>query len=106
MFSTLLAVSVVDLRIFRIPDRILFPALGVTVAMVIVSTIVVQHSRGSVTEVLKHAAVGMVTYFAILFLFHIVYPGHGLRRREARVADGPRLSDGSAPRSSTRSISC
>ena len=74
IFSTLLAVSVVDLRLFRIPDRILFPALGITVAMVLVSTIVVQHSRGSVTEILKHAGAGMVTYFAILFLFHIVSP--------------------------------
>ena len=74
VFSTLLAVSVVDLRVFRIPDRILFPALGTTVVMVIVSTIVVQHSRGSITEVLKHAAVGMVTYFAVLFLFHMVSP--------------------------------
>jgi prepilin signal peptidase PulO-like enzyme (type II secretory pathway) len=74
IFSTLLAVSVVDLRLYRIPDRILFPALGLTVVMMIVSTIVVQHGRGSVTEVLKHAAVGMVTYFAILFVFHIVSP--------------------------------
>jgi leader peptidase (prepilin peptidase)/N-methyltransferase len=74
IFSTLLAVSVVDLRVFRIPDRILFPALGTTVVMVTVSTIVVQHPRGSVTEVLKHAGVGMVTYFVILFLFHLVSP--------------------------------
>ncbi len=74
MFSTFLAVSVVDLRLFRIPDRILFPALAVTVPMVIVSTIVVQHGKGSIVEVLKHAGVGMVSYFAILFLFHLVSP--------------------------------
>jgi leader peptidase (prepilin peptidase)/N-methyltransferase len=74
MFSTFLAVSVVDLRLFRIPDRILFPALALTVPMMIVSTIVVQHGRGSVIEILKHAVVGMFTYFAILFLFHIVSP--------------------------------
>src|SRR3954469_9503458 len=29
-FSAFLAVSVVDLRLFRIPDRILFPSLGIT----------------------------------------------------------------------------
>jgi prepilin signal peptidase PulO-like enzyme (type II secretory pathway) len=74
VFSTLLAVSVVDLRLYRIPDRILFPAFLATVPMVIVATIVVQHSRGSVSDPLKYAAVGMVTYFAILFLFHLVSP--------------------------------
>lgn len=74
MFSTFLAVSVVDLRLFRIPDRILFPALGVTVPLVIVSTIVVQHGKGSIVEVLEHAGVGMVSYFAILFLFHLISP--------------------------------
>lgn len=74
IFSTLLAVSVVDLRVFRIPDRILFPALAVVVPMMLVSTIVIEHGRGSVVEILKHAAVGMVAYFAILFLFHLVSP--------------------------------
>jgi leader peptidase (prepilin peptidase) / N-methyltransferase len=74
VFSTLLAVSVVDLRLYRIPDRIVFPALALTLPMMIVATIVVQHSRGSVADPLKQALVGMVAYFAILFLFHIVSP--------------------------------
>ena len=74
VFSTLVAVSVVDLRIYRIPDRIVFPALGTTVLLVVVSTTVIEHSRGSVTEILKHAGIGMLTYFAILFVFHVAYP--------------------------------
>ena len=74
VFSTLLAVSVVDLRIFRIPDRIVFPALATTVVLVFVSTIVVQHGRGSITQVLEHAAVGGIAYFGILFVFHVIYP--------------------------------
>ena len=74
VFSTLLAVSVVDLRVFRIPDRIVFPALGATVVMVIVSTIVIQHSRGGVSDILVHAAFGMIAYFVILFVFHVAYP--------------------------------
>src|SRR5207237_5267435 len=38
------------------------------------SSIVVQRSRGSVTELLKHAFAGVVAYFAILFVFHVIYP--------------------------------
>ncbi|MEY2432862.1 MAG: leader peptidase (prepilin peptidase) / N-methyltransferase [Acidimicrobiaceae bacterium] len=74
VFSTLLAVSVVDLRLYRIPDRIVFPALGATSVMVVVSTFVVLSSNGGALEVLEYAAAGMFGYFAILFLFHLVYP--------------------------------
>jgi len=62
VFSTLVAVSVVDLRLYRIPDRIVFPALGLTAALMVIR------------EPLEYAAIGMLTYFAILFVFHVVYP--------------------------------
>lgn len=74
VFSTLLAVSVVDSRIYRIPDRIVFPALGVTVALVVISSFVLAPTRTDAVDAIKFALVGMITYFAILFLFHIVYP--------------------------------
>lgn len=74
VFSTLLAVSVVDLRIFRIPDRIVFPALGVTVVLVITASFVLTPTNSIAVDAIEHALVGMVTYFGILFLFHIAYP--------------------------------
>jgi leader peptidase (prepilin peptidase)/N-methyltransferase len=74
VFSTLLAVSVVDLRIFRIPDRIVFPAMGLTVALVVIASYVLAPSTSVAVDFVKYGLIGMVSYFAILFLFHIVYP--------------------------------
>jgi len=74
VFSTLLAVSVIDLRVYRIPDRIVFPALGLTAALIVVATFAIVRPYGDALEPLKYALVGMVTYFLILFVFHVVYP--------------------------------
>jgi leader peptidase (prepilin peptidase)/N-methyltransferase len=74
VFSTLLAVSVVDLRIFRIPDRIVFPAIGATVALVVTASFVLAPTNSIAVDAIKYALLGMITYFAILFVFHIAYP--------------------------------
>lgn len=74
VFSTLLAVSVVDLRLYRIPDRIVFPALGLTAVLMVVASFAIVRPYGDAIEPLKYAAIGMITYFAILFVFHVVYP--------------------------------
>lgn len=73
VFSVLLAVSVVDLRVYRIPDRIVFPALGGTAALIVIATVALQPADGVLVP-LKYAVIGMVTYFGILFVFHVVYP--------------------------------
>ena len=74
VFSAFLAVSVVDLRVYRIPDRIVFPALGLTAVLMVAATFAIVRPYGDVVEPLKYAAIGMITYFAILFVFHVVYP--------------------------------
>ena len=74
VFSTLLAVSVVDLRIFRIPDRIVFPAFGMTVVLVVIASFVLAPTASVAIDFIKYGFIGMFTYFAVLFLFHIVYP--------------------------------
>src|SRR4051794_11956117 len=74
VFSTLLSVSVVDLRIKRIPDRIVFPAFGATVALVVVASFVLAPSNSIAIDLIKAALVGMITYFAILFVFHLISP--------------------------------
>lgn len=74
VFSTLLAVSVVDLRVYRIPDRIVFPALEATAALMVVASFAIVRPYSEALTPLKYALVGMVAYFAILFVFHVVYP--------------------------------
>jgi prepilin signal peptidase PulO-like enzyme (type II secretory pathway) len=69
VFSVLLAVSVVDLRIYRIPDRIVFPSLLLTTVLLTAGAFRLHNG-----ERMRYALVGLATYFAILFLFHIVYP--------------------------------
>jgi leader peptidase (prepilin peptidase)/N-methyltransferase len=74
VFSTLLAVSVVDLRVYRIPDRIVFPALGLTALLMVVASFAIVRPYSDALTPLKYALVGMITYFLILFVFHVVYP--------------------------------
>jgi len=74
VFSTLLAVSVVDLRLFRIPDRIVFPALGATIVLVAAASFVLAPTNSIAFDAIKFALVGMATYFAVLFVFHVAYP--------------------------------
>src|SRR3954468_23399483 len=68
VFSVLLAVSVVDLRVYRIPDRIVFPALGASVVLFTGAAVAIEIDQ------IKYAVVGMITFFLILFVFHVVYP--------------------------------
>lgn len=74
VFSALLAASVVDLRVYRLPDRIVFPSLGATAVLIVVATLAIVRPYGDAVEPLQHALVGMVTYFGILFVFHVIYP--------------------------------
>jgi prepilin signal peptidase PulO-like enzyme (type II secretory pathway) len=74
VFSVLLAVSVVDLRLFRIPDRFVFPGLALTFVLIVIASFVILPSAGDAFTVLKRAGVGLLTYFGILFFFHLIYP--------------------------------
>ncbi|MGE3620033.1 MAG: A24 family peptidase [Acidimicrobiia bacterium] len=67
--AALVAVSVVDLQLLRIPDRITFPALGLS----LVAVAVVSAARGE-GGALGAALFGMVAYFVLLLLPHLVYP--------------------------------
>jgi leader peptidase (prepilin peptidase)/N-methyltransferase len=60
--------------VYRIPDRIVFPALALTAALMVVATFAIVRPYGDALNPLKYALVGMVTYFLILFVFHVVYP--------------------------------
>ena len=68
VFSVLLAVSTIDLRIYRLPDRIVLPSLGASIVLFTGAAIAIEIDQ------LKYAIVGMVTYFLIMFVFHVIYP--------------------------------
>lgn len=69
LFAALLVVSVIDVEHFRIPDRIVFPALGASLPLIVVVSFVEGASRS-----ITFALIGAATYFALLFLAHLVYP--------------------------------
>ena len=69
LFAALLVVSVIDIEHYRIPDRIVFPALGLSLPLIVVVSLVEGSPRSIVC-----ALAGAVTYFLLLFVAHLVYP--------------------------------
>ncbi len=67
--SALLAVSAVDLERFRIPDRLLFPALGAGIVLLAVFS-----GPGEWTGHLVPAVVGMLAYGVLLFIPNLIAP--------------------------------
>jgi prepilin signal peptidase PulO-like enzyme (type II secretory pathway) len=70
LFATLLVVSVIDLEHYRIPDRIVFPALGVSFGLIVFATLV----EGFDLIFVRNALLGAVAYFVLLLLPHLIYP--------------------------------
>jgi leader peptidase (prepilin peptidase) / N-methyltransferase len=67
--ASLVAVSVIDLQLLRIPDRVTFPALAVSLPLVLAVSL-----RHDVRDAFVGALIGAVTYFVALLLPHLVYP--------------------------------
>lgn len=67
--GALVAVSVIDLRLLRIPDLVTFPALALSLLLVLAVSL-----RLDVPDAATGGLVGMATYFALLFVPHLVYP--------------------------------
>jgi leader peptidase (prepilin peptidase)/N-methyltransferase len=67
--ASLVTVSVIDLQLQRIPDRITFPTLALALPLIVVVS--AQHD---VTESIQAALLGGVAYFLLLFVTHLVYP--------------------------------
>lgn len=69
LFAALLVVSVIDVQHYRIPDRVVFPALGISLLLIVV----VSLGYGE-PEAIVHALIGAAAYFLLLFVAHLVYP--------------------------------
>jgi leader peptidase (prepilin peptidase)/N-methyltransferase len=67
--AALLALSAVDLERFRLPDRLLFPSLGLAAL-----SLVVLSSLGGWTGHLVPAFVGMLIYGVLLFIPNLIAP--------------------------------
>jgi len=69
LVAALMALSVIDLYVYRLPDRIVFPAVGLSaVAMVFVAIAIDRPGA------LGRAAAGGAGYFLLLFVAHLVSP--------------------------------
>lgn len=67
--ACLVAVSVIDLQLHRIPDRITFPTLALALPLIV--AVSVQQDNADAIEA---ALIGSAAYFLLLFVTHLVYP--------------------------------
>jgi leader peptidase (prepilin peptidase) / N-methyltransferase len=70
LFAVLVVVSVIDLEHYRIPDRIVFPALGISAGLIAFVSLL----EGLDPVFLRNAVIGSVAYFLLLLVPHLVYP--------------------------------
>jgi leader peptidase (prepilin peptidase)/N-methyltransferase len=80
LFAMLVAVSVVDLYDYRIPDRIVFPTLAVSVPLVILISFVEDLPEAAVW-----AVCGAMLFSGILFLTSLL-PGGGMGFGDVKLA--------------------
>src|SRR5436190_17100943 len=74
LFAVLLVVSVIDLEHYRIPDRIVFPALAVSFGLIVFVTLMKGLDASIDIDVgvhVRNAVIGAVAYFVLLLLPHL-----------------------------------
>lgn len=67
--ASLVAVSVIDLQLLRIPDRITFPTLAISIPLIIAASVHLD-----ATDSIRAALIGSAIYFLLLFTTHMIYP--------------------------------
>jgi leader peptidase (prepilin peptidase)/N-methyltransferase len=67
--ACLVTVSVIDLQLLRIPDRITFPTLALALPLIVLVSV-----HYDTTERINAALIGSAAYFLLLFVTHLVYP--------------------------------
>lgn len=73
LFCSLTALSVIDLELLRLPDRIVVPTLLVSIPMIVVASIAVQDAAA-----IQRALIGCAVYFGFLFVFHLIFGNRGM----------------------------
>lgn len=69
LVTALMALSVVDLYVYRLPDRITFPAIGISIVVMVVAAFGIDRPSA-----LGRAAAGMGGYFVLLLITHLISP--------------------------------
>jgi leader peptidase (prepilin peptidase)/N-methyltransferase len=72
LVSTLVCVSTIDARVYRIPNKVVFPFLALSLALLLVAS--TQLFPGEWWEPYRNGLAGGGLYFAFLFIPHLVYP--------------------------------
>jgi leader peptidase (prepilin peptidase)/N-methyltransferase len=67
--ASLVAVTVIDLQLLRIPDRVTFPTLAASLPLVLVVSL--RYDDG---DAFVAALIGAAVYFVALFVPHLIYP--------------------------------
>jgi leader peptidase (prepilin peptidase)/N-methyltransferase len=79
-FASLLAISVIDLDHYIIPNRVIYPTLAVTIPLLVVAA-----AAGGSWDHLRNAAIGGVAGFAVLLAIHVAVP-RGMGFGDVRLA--------------------
>jgi len=69
LFGALLALAVIDIELFRLPDLIVLPLLAVSIPLIAVSSLIQDEPMR-----IRYALAGGALYFGFLFVAHLVYP--------------------------------
>jgi leader peptidase (prepilin peptidase)/N-methyltransferase len=69
LVTSLMALSVIDLYVYRLPDVVMAPAVAASLVSIIVVSIAVDR-----TPAISRALVGGVLYFGILLIAHLISP--------------------------------
>ncbi len=67
--TSLMALSVIDIYAYRLPDRLMFPSLLVSILSIVGVAFAIDRPSA-----IGRAAAGMVGYFLILFIAHLISP--------------------------------
>jgi leader peptidase (prepilin peptidase)/N-methyltransferase len=79
-FASLLAISVIDLDHFIIPNHVIYPTLAVTAPLLVLAA-----AAGGTWGDLRNAAIGGVAGFGALFVIHVISP-RGMGFGDVRLA--------------------
>ncbi|MDG2026261.1 MAG: A24 family peptidase [Acidimicrobiales bacterium] len=80
LVTALMALSVIDMYVYRLPDRLVFPALGLSSVAVVVAAFGIDH-----LEAIVASLVGMVLCGGFLFVLHLITP-RGMGFGDVKIA--------------------
>lgn len=69
LVTALTALSVIDMYVYRLPDRLVFPSLGLSLIAVVIGGFVIDHPAAITTSL-----VGMALYGGFLLVLHLISP--------------------------------